>query len=1407
MSRTTSVAGSDRFSVVSGLTANYFSANPQNVNPAPAYVAPFGAKQVVIEHRGATLPPSSDNEDDTADKDDLQFSEHSLALINTFLDQLLFSFLSTARSTSLLALKPAVNDVLKSKLARDAIRSADEELHELLAGGDEDEENNAKQNTAEQRRKWDLELVWKRTRLRVMVYMRLGEMEDEDEERYVKEEELFHGNEKRFSQSTGLVSWAAAIFLTGVLEYIAEQTLQAAGNAAYTRVRRQTLSGRSMSPEEKQAPVIVEEHDVDKCALNPTLGRIWRTWRKLLRSNSTTLAHQRSAMGRLSSESFGRTPSVVEGVEESVDGEPTRPIMLEDVPEMDFPEHVLASNIPLPMSDRRLDVDEIEVPGLAHDPDNAHSKDRQESSAVRRNSFTLPKAYRMDGGLPTPNDSSPEDGISNDKPALLRRRSNSVPTPIRTPLSMDLPGAFPIEEEPVAEAKAAQEEGIAESANVEDGRDEQKADATAMTPHKRYSVGAKELFDKVIDGAPPEETDAQHEKSEHHGLIGGAVAAASAAAAGAAALVYSRKSEDQASPINESRPETATSEQRSRDAAPSAASSRSTRDMSYAEFENNKSLMDMKSLLATGQVSARRRAETPPQLGRTSSDASRTSYNLNNGQNLPQQSPAKRQHINNSMQEDFVLPPGGLLQQQVRGDWANPRPERLVLPGTPPKTVVDRGLAESPSVKRYSPNFSHNAVTESGLSGLPSQRSQTRRISQPPLIEQDRAPRQPHKRRSIPGIALSSAAATPISERNPHRQSWSAAIQAQRDSQMGGRPLSVPAVPSMPFVHKSVPMEPMPVQEHPVVQRMASLKRNQHKIESTAEQPERSLTSASIRGPEDFDMFVQGVETVKYTLTPETVRDLPVQTAPVELSSAPSVSRRRHTNPDNEEGERDVRTGRSSTVKQATAAIPADRYTDDERAARERKRRSVSKPPPRNTSAHRRSGLMAREPRVLTESTQDFADFIRSTGPSREQDVKPILNPAAMSTTSLHSLRSAHINGAGSRASSVASQDRTRSMTKAIMQSENVPPVPIMPAVSSKASKSTLQARAATSNGQPNSELIDFIRTGPSQDGEHRISRSVAPFRNTMDSDQLQPMGEQLNATSSRPQGLKLDTNVGASGPAPKSAGAKSHRSGRRPGESNAAQTVHPAHSGQPQHLSSAATTPKSATAPAVEALPGSRKRMRNKDPYAIDMDDEDDDLLTALPKNKRQEESLMDFLNNNEPPTDNAPRPIVTGNNAQARTLLNKPRTGSINSLRNAANGGDGRTRSSQSNGGPRPGSQNGRPGSSATMNSISRPKMEAKSPGDGSKDATRFGAFSKESNTKELTEFFKNSAPDGKQGPGANADDDGAPAPNINRRSKLNPKDAAKVQKKVEQDSLAGQGRKKGFFSKAKKSWLNMP
>lgn len=444
----------------------------------------------------------------------------------------------------------------------------------------------------------------------------------------------------------------------------------------------------------------------------------------------------------------------------------------------------------------------------------------------------------------------------------------------------------------------------------------------------------------------------------------------------------------------------------------------------------------------------------------------------------------------------------------------------------------------------------------------------------------------------------------------------------------------------------------------------------------------------------------------------------------------------------------------------------------------------------------------------MTDSTRDFADFIRSTGPSKAQDVAPVINPANRSTTSLHSLRSAHITGSSSRNSSPGGE-RTKSLTKSTMENENIPPVPPMPSKG----KGAMQPRTANAAINGNSELIDFLRSGPEQNGQHRISRSVAPFRSTMDSDQLKDLGDRLNGDA--PLDLRLNTNVGPAQSQPSASSTRPGRTTSRSGvpNSNAGAAVHPAHSGQPQSLSTSMVHPAHSGEPqSLSALPATsrnslapsgepmRKRHRNKDPYAIDTDEEDDDLLTALPKGKRQEESLMDFLNSMEPPKDNAPRPITNGTTARTSSLVNRGRTNSINSQRSPTTDSAGRTKSLQNTGGPRAGyTPSVRPQqSNSSMRPIgtptgSKPRMEARSPGEGTKDRESAQAF--KSSTRDLADFLKNSAPE---------DQNSAPAPIVGRKGKLPPKEMEKERQKVDSKPKRG-----SFFSRGgrKKTWLDMP
>ena len=273
--RTSSVSGSASF------------ASPPSANPEPAYIAASAASQIITTDYQNRTADWFEDRPEKGDSESAVVSPSSLSLVNAFLDQLLFSFLASARSTSIAALRPAVSEVLKPRLAKDAISGADQELQEFLGGGDE-EELSAFHNGLESRAQWDLQLAWKRTRLRCMVYTRLGDMEEEEEEAFVNSEPADEAGLRRLSRDVGIISPAAAIFLTSILEFIGEQVLMVAGEAAYLRVESNKLNGRAddASSSSEALRVVVEDLDTEKLAFNTTFGRLWRSWKKRVRITS-----------------------------------------------------------------------------------------------------------------------------------------------------------------------------------------------------------------------------------------------------------------------------------------------------------------------------------------------------------------------------------------------------------------------------------------------------------------------------------------------------------------------------------------------------------------------------------------------------------------------------------------------------------------------------------------------------------------------------------------------------------------------------------------------------------------------------------------------------------------------------------------------------------------------------------------------------------------------------------------------------------------------------------------------------------------------------------------------------------------------------------------------------------------
>lgn len=167
--------------------------------------------------------------------------------------------------------------------------------------------------------------------------------------------------------------------------------------------------------------------------------------------------------------------------------------------------------------------------------------------------------------------------------------------------------------------------------------------------------------------------------------------------------------------------------------------------------------------------------------------------------------------------------------------------------------------------------------------------------------------------------------------------------------------------------------------------------------------------------------------------------------------------------------------------------------------------------------------------------------------------------------------------------------------------------------------RSRHQPRDAVVDGKTdNSDLIDFIRQGPPiATSSHRIPRHVAPFRSTMDSDQMSGAigGKAVDATIPEIRYSQASTNL----------------------TDNSMPSMQSS-----VNSSSALLRNKGPAAPSKmldeEVLMPKRKQTRTRDPYAIDFSDEEEGDIVATPKPPvKKEESLAEFLRNYDPP----PEPV----------------------------------------------------------------------------------------------------------------------------------------------------------------------
>lgn len=259
--------------------------HPPHVDLPPAYVAAAAASEIITNRH-----PHLAHEHGVEYERAAELSDEALALVNSFLDFLLFNMLAASRSSALDPMRRAVEYIVKGKLGQQAIQCGEYELEELISEEDENELAGM-QHTPDAESHWDADMVWKRTRLKIFTYMRLSEIEDDEEDDPIEKGMALGEQEgpNRFSRRAGLVSWPAMIFLTGALERIAEQCVRDAGDSAYNRAAL-SRPGTSDGPYDDDDILIVGEQDVKKLALSQLIGRIWRTWKHTLPRGSPRLS-------------------------------------------------------------------------------------------------------------------------------------------------------------------------------------------------------------------------------------------------------------------------------------------------------------------------------------------------------------------------------------------------------------------------------------------------------------------------------------------------------------------------------------------------------------------------------------------------------------------------------------------------------------------------------------------------------------------------------------------------------------------------------------------------------------------------------------------------------------------------------------------------------------------------------------------------------------------------------------------------------------------------------------------------------------------------------------------------------------------------------------------------------------
>ncbi|KAJ5476628.1 hypothetical protein N7475_002357 [Penicillium sp. IBT 31633x] len=1113
-SRSPSVVSSDsQFSRVNLMS-------PPSVTPAPAFISSSAASEIISADQEFNAADFVAEDEETGVGATALVTPAALSLLNGFLDNLLFNILASSKSTQLASIRPAMADVLKPRLAQEVVAAAEEELSEYM-GGPDDEQTEFRGG---QKPAGDFDLVrsWKLTRLRCMVYTRLGDMEEDDEDEFIAQDRLGEtdGVPRRFTLHIDNITPAASIFLTSIIEYIGERALVIAGETARSRLSAQLnddSDGLNRSGDERKRidRFVVEDLDMEKLALNATLGRLWRTWRQ--RRRGTTLSRT------LSRESFRRRGYSLANSRKSSIATIEEPMTPNEPLPVAMPSPLDPSTVPLPMSD--FDVQEIEVPGYIGDLEGeVQTMQAVVAHKVRPRSLMVFSSPSLVPKSPGSANSSPVSASAIEPGRSARHvRTRSLPgseaiPPIATQEEPESPTDHP---SPTASEKKQLE------TMYEDDESAEFVDAAEIhTP----GIAITTEHDTATEASEIARMSVLHEEEEAPPAVNETVASLRAIA-------------------------------QDEDAMTDQSNSARVSIVSLGDRANQK---DPEVIEGTGLCE---KPKLTSIIHRPKRQPSRDA-NLLNARSISAQTSdsemqavAEKQPSTQGMQTTSALSATPIeaitssTEQNSTHDGQNKTTTIMTSSNRSSKEDLEvknsREFLASSDTSRPNSGSDISQHSKSRPRPAPLEVTASNRLSSASAVERAAVHRMPRPSTSVTSFTKSKS-----------RRSGS--FGSTRENR---RPLTAGSTTSQ----VSTKLKGLMIRPHGET--------GSFRMRSSSETSRASGGSGDSVDNEiaDLDKLINSDETIHYTLTPRSVREMsfpeppPSRQVPRSGTSGMAISSKTVAT----SGEAEHRPNASaSRVNGEMTPISHTRSIESPTHVPLTMRLT-------NMSSNSRSSKIgqARDARVAdSDSTRDFAEFMRSTGPAGV----PYESKASVSAESTKPARPA---------SSLSTASRGK--------------------------RPKLQARSAETGGFQTSDLIDFIREGPPMPGgAHRIPRTVAPFRDAIDSDDL-PTSTSIASTGNISTPNKSMTSLGSR-----------------------------------TRLLDSANQNKAAASGSATAFDDAqpvRKQRRAPDPYAID-DDDDDALLEELlemeenPKPKRDEESLMDFLNNAPPPpsSEEPPQPFA---------------------------------------------------------------------------------------------------------------------------------------------------------------------